>query len=47
MKKVTTVLALLLIASAGFSQNVGKMTYKDEGFTQKKFNHSEKKIYLQ
>ncbi len=39
-------LSICLIQTS-FSQDVGKMDYKTDGFTQKKFNHPEKKIFIQ
>lgn len=45
MKTVVTLLISLCIMSLS-AQNLGKFSFKDEGFTQKKFNHTEKKIYI-
>jgi len=47
MKKLTLLLIAFTITVSGMSQNLGKFSYKDEGFTQKKFNHGEKKIFIQ
>ena len=48
MKVSKLFLALLLMISVtGYSQNVGKMDVKMEGFTQKKFHHTGKKIFIQ
>lgn len=46
-KRLTTLMTIMsfsiLIVSA---QQLGKLSFKDAGFTQKKFNHPEKKIYI-
>ncbi|MFK8037133.1 MAG: hypothetical protein AB8B74_02500 [Crocinitomicaceae bacterium] len=45
MKTIATLLISFCILSIS-AQNLGKFSFKDEGFTQKKFNHTEKKIYI-
>jgi len=45
--KAILLIALLSVSIPNFGQNVGKMDYKTDGFTQKKFNHPEKKIFIQ
>ena len=48
MKKILyTALALLMATAITTAQSVGKMDFKAEGFTQKKFNNAEKKIFIQ
>ena len=45
--KALFLIAVFTLSSPGFSQDVGKVDYKTEGFTQKKFSHPEKKIFIQ
>ncbi len=48
MKNTLFILLLLMsFSNFCFAQKVGKIDFKADGFTQKKFNHAEKKIYLQ
>lgn len=47
MKKIAVILLTLPLICNSYGQNVGKMDFKAGGFTQKKFSHGEKKIYLQ
>jgi len=47
MKKYFLSLIILSLATTGFGQKVGDLDYKADGFTQKKFNHPEKKIFIQ
>ncbi len=47
MKTILTSLIVLSIVNLCSAQSVGKLDYKTEGFTQKKFSHPEKKIFIQ
>lgn len=45
--KAFSLLLMMCFSVSGFAQQVGKLDYKTDGFTQKKFNHPEKKIFIQ
>ncbi|MDW3190723.1 MAG: hypothetical protein R8G66_00070 [Cytophagales bacterium] len=47
IKRVLVAWALIIASTICFSQKVGKIDWKADGFTQKKFNQVEKKIFLQ
>ena len=51
MKRNTYRYLMLMIVLVGFistnAQEVGKIDFKVDGFTQKKFNNAEKKVYIQ
>lgn len=47
MKRLLISVIVLSLTNICFGQQVGKLDYKTEGFTQKKFNHTEKKIFIQ
>lgn len=47
MKNVILSLAMAVIVTCALGQKVGKIDWKADGFTQKKFNNSEKKIFIQ
>lgn len=47
MKRILLILTMLGFAFLVNAQNVGKMDFKAEGFTEKKFNDTEKKIFIQ
>ena len=47
MKKTILSVILLSLAVLVQGQSVGKMDFKAEGFTQKKFNNAEKRIFIQ
>jgi len=51
MKKLlltsTIAFGLILLSMVASAQSVGKIDFKVDGFTQKKFNNTEKKIYIQ
>lgn len=47
MRKVIIVIALAVIGMTVKAQTLGKFSFKDEGFTQKKFNHADKRIFIQ
>lgn len=48
MKKILfTAFTLVMVVVIASAQSVGKMDFKAEGFTQKKFNNAEKRIFIQ
>lgn len=47
MKKILLSLVMLSAAFLMNAQSVGKMDFKADGFTEKKFNNTEKKIFIQ
>lgn len=47
MKKIILSILLFSLCTLVQSQTVGKMDFKADGFTQKKFNNAEKKIFIQ
>lgn len=48
MKRITLILLVSAFSIAtGYGQKVGKMDFKAGGFTQKKFNNAEKKVFIQ
>ncbi len=46
-KKIMLFICFTFTLGFIYGQELGKMTFSDEGFTEKKFNHTEKKVFIQ
>lgn len=47
MKKIAFILFASALTLTSYGQTLGKMDFKADGFTEKKFNNAEKKIFIQ